>query len=87
MSFGKNPYVARAEAAEQKAMEAVDEISRERGYREAAHQWDRAAQREKPGKPRIAYEASAARNRDLADGATPGDDDAVAQAPDRSTLN
>jgi hypothetical protein len=52
MSFGKNPYVAKAQAAELKADEATDESSRVRAYRDAAHQWDRAAEREKPGKKR-----------------------------------
>lgn len=87
MSFGKNPYVAKAEAAEQKSAEAVDELARERAYREAAHQWDRAAEREKPGKQRTAYEANAARNRALADGVSPTDDDAPSAGVDRSQLN
>ncbi len=68
MSFGKNPYVAKAQAAELKASEAEDEGSRTRAYRDAAHQWDRAAEREKPGKQRTLYEENAARNRELADG-------------------
>jgi hypothetical protein len=67
MSFGKNPYVAKAQAAELKAEEATDEASRVRAHRDAAHQWDRAAEREKPGKKRTEYEGSAARNRELAD--------------------
>ena len=71
MSFGRNPYVAKAESAEQKAADAKDASTRERSYREAAHEWDRAAEREKPGKQRVAYEASAARNRELADGRGP----------------
>lgn len=87
MSFGRNPHVAKAEAAEQKSAEAVDELARERAYREAAHQWDRAAEREKPGKQRAAYEANAARNRALADGVGPSDDDAAPSGVDRSLLN
>jgi hypothetical protein len=67
MSFGKNPYVSKAQAAELKAEEATDEASQVRAYRDAAHQWDRAAEREKPGKKRAEYEASAAKNRELAD--------------------
>ena len=67
MSFGKNPYVPKAQAAEQKAEEATDEASQVRAFRDAAHQWDRAAEREKPGKKRAEYEANAARNRELAD--------------------
>jgi hypothetical protein len=73
MSFGKNPYVAKAQAAELKAAEAMDEASRTRAYRDAAHQWDRAAEREKPGKQRSEYEANAARNRELADGGEAAD--------------
>lgn len=68
MSFGRNPHVAKAEAAEQKAADAQDDTSRERAHREAAHQWDRAAEREKPGKQRDTYAANAERNRALADG-------------------
>ena len=87
MSFGRNPHVAKAEAAEQKGADAVDAIARERAYREAAHQWDRAAEREKPGKQRAAYEASAARHRELADGASPVEDDAPPPGVDRTQLN
>ena len=64
MGFGRNPYVSKAQAAEQKAQEATDEPARARAYREAAHEWDRAAEREKPGKLRSEYEAHAVRNRD-----------------------
>ncbi len=66
MGFGKNPYVAKAQTAEQKAEESADENSRARLYREAAHEWDRAAEREKPGKARTEYEAHAVRTRELA---------------------
>jgi len=45
MSFGKNPHVARAEQAEQKAVEARDDIAREQAWLEAARRWDRAAER------------------------------------------
>lgn len=65
MGFGRNPYVAKAQTAEQKAEEAADETSRARLYREAAHEWDRAAEREKPGKARSEYEAHAVRTREL----------------------
>ncbi len=68
MSFGKNPFVAKAQAAEQKAADATDAIARVSAYREAAHLWDRAAEREKPGKARKEYEDHAERNRALADG-------------------
>ena len=47
---------------------ATDAIARVSAYREAAHLWDRAAEREKPGKARKEYEDHAERNRALADG-------------------
>ena len=74
MAFGKNPYVARAQAAEQKAKDASNDAMRERAYRDAAHQWDRAAERELPGKRRDEYERNAATNRALADDPPPRDD-------------
>jgi hypothetical protein len=49
MGFGKNPHVAKAEAAEQKAQGATDEAARKLAWREAARQWDRAAEREQRG--------------------------------------
>lgn len=67
MSFGRNPHVAKAQAAEQKAELANDRLARERAYREAAHLWERAASREQPGKRKVEYEASAERLRALAD--------------------
>ena len=89
MGFGRNPYVSKAQAAEQKAQEATDEASQVRAYRDAAHQWDRAAEREKPGKKRAEYEANAARNRELADGfetrSGAPSDQAPTPSPERST--
>ena len=83
MSFGKNPFVPKAQASEQKAADAEDDSSRTRAYRDAAHQWDRAAERELPGKRRAEYEANATRNRGFAD--------AVGEGPqaveDRRLLN
>jgi hypothetical protein len=55
MSFGKNPHVAKAEAAEQKARDARDEIAREQAWLEAARRWDRAAERETDDKRRQLY--------------------------------
>jgi hypothetical protein len=49
MGFGKNPHVAKAQAAEQKAQSATDEAARTLAWREAARQWDRAAEREQRG--------------------------------------
>lgn len=71
MGFGRNPYVSKAEAAEQKAADAPDDATRIRTYRDAAHQWDRAAERERPGKQRERYEQNAARNRAAAEGDAP----------------
>ena len=76
MSFGKNPYVAKAQAAELKADEALDSGARERARREAAHEWERAASRENPGKRRTEYLEHAERNRQLAER-----EDAQAEAP------
>jgi hypothetical protein len=58
--------------AELKANEARDEDTRRRCFLDAAHQWDRAAEREKPGKYRTLYEENARRNRENVEG--PGDD-------------
>jgi hypothetical protein len=67
MGFGRNPYVAKATAAELKANEAHDDLARVRSLREAAHEWDRAAEREQPGKKREEYARNAAKNRELAE--------------------
>ena len=55
MSFGKNPHVAKAEAAEQKAREARDAMAREQAWLEAARRWERAAERETDAKRRQLY--------------------------------
>jgi len=55
MSFGKNPHVAKAELAEQKAREARDDIAREQAWLEAARRWDRAAERETDAKRKQLY--------------------------------
>ncbi len=75
MTIGRNPHVARAKVAEQKAELAGEGSSRAQAYRDAAHQWDRASEREKPGKMRAEYEANALRNRALADGGPAATDD------------
>jgi hypothetical protein len=80
MSFGTNPHLAKARAAQQKAEEAEDSHARAMAYREAAHQWERAAAREKPGKRRSEYEQSAEQNRALADAADTSSLD-VAEVP------
>jgi len=68
MSFGRNPHVAKALVAEQRAQEAGDDHSKARAYLDAARLWDRAAEREKPGPKRTEYEANAVRGRELAEG-------------------
>lgn len=55
MSFGKNPHVAKAEAAELKARSAKDSLATEQAWREAARLWDRAAERETDEKRRQSY--------------------------------
>lgn len=83
MAFGRNPHVIKAQAAEQKAEDAAGDPSRARAYRrDAAHLWDRAAEREVPGKRRVEYEANAASARALADDAEAG-----ARPIDPSLLN
>lgn len=60
MSFGKNPHVARAEEAEQKAADADDDPARVQAWLEAGRQWERAAEREKDAKRRVLYTDRAA---------------------------
>lgn len=91
MGFGKNPFVAKAQAAELKAAEAPDEATRQRALHDAAHQWDRAAEREKPGKARTEYEAHAERVRAEADDEPAGEPEGVLEeepvtVPARSRL-
>ena len=87
MSFGKNPYVNKAQAAELKATEAPDDGARARAYREAAHEWDRAAAREPPGKRRAEYEQNAERNRQLAEGDQAEESASEAPPAPKSLLN
>ena len=84
MSFGRNPHVPKAQAAEQKAADANDEMARSAAYRDAAHQWDRAAARETPGKRRAEYEANAERNRALADEVSEKEDGVADAEPAKS---
>jgi len=86
MSFGKNPYLPKAQAAEQKAADAGDAHARAIAYRDAAHQWDRAAARETPGKKRTEYEQHAERNRELADAVDRGDEDPAADVATAPTM-
>ena len=83
MSFGRNPHVAKAEAAEQKARTARDDTAREQMWRDAARQWDRAADRETDDKRRQQYADKAEAARALADDPNAGEDDATkGDAPD-----
>ena len=77
MSFGRNPHVAKAEAEEQKAAVARDASAAELAWREAARQWDRAADRETDAKKKADYTARAETARANAD----GDPDAAAEEP------
>lgn len=84
MSFGRNPHVAKAEAEELKAATAKDAKATELAWREAARQWERAADREKDGKRRTEYAAKAEAARANADGGeapVDADDSAGEPAP------
>lgn len=67
MSMGRNPHVAKAEAAEQKAAGADDAAASAQAWREAGRLWERAAEREKDPKRRELYTANAERARATAD--------------------
>ena len=83
MGFGRNPHVAKAEAAEAKAAEAKDAASETRAWLEAAHLWERAASKELEGKRRTQYEAAAGAARERSEApdnaAKPGLDTVVAR--------
>ena len=59
--------MAKAEAAEQKALSARDATASSQAWREAGRLWERAADRETDAKRRITYTANAARARTSAD--------------------
>ena len=84
MSFGRNPRVAKAEAAEQKAGTARDATARELAWREAARQWDRAADRETDDKRRALYTEKAETARAQADGADTSEQKTAAPLADAS---
>jgi hypothetical protein len=77
MSFGRNQHVAKAQAAEQKALNAKDATAYELAWREAGRLWERAADRETDPGRKQQYEANAERARASADQpqviAEPGD--------------
>jgi len=67
MSFGRNPHVAKAAAAEQKAITAKDPTACGHAWREAGRLWERAADRETNPKRKEEYTANAERARLSAD--------------------
>jgi hypothetical protein len=75
--------VAKAEAEEQKARCAGDLSACELAWREAARQWDRAAEREKDDKRKREYARNAEAARASADAPQLETDDATASAPER----
>lgn len=93
MSFGRNPHVAKAEAEELKATTARDTRAAELAWREAARQWDRAADRENDTKRRTEYTAKAESARANADGdpkPNEDEDDSTAGSavvPDKTMMN
>ncbi|MFO0627192.1 MAG: hypothetical protein U0325_16400 [Polyangiales bacterium] len=84
MSFGRNPHVAKAELAEQKALAAGDDTARSMAWRDAARAWDRAAEREMSDKRREEYTRRADDARRSADGEPPPAEDDV--SPVSSTV-
>jgi hypothetical protein len=80
MSFGRNPHVAKAEAAELKAQSATDDAAYEQAWREAARQWERAADREVDAKRRTLYSEKAESARARADEPRPDHDVSAALA-------
>lgn len=70
--------MAKAEAAEQKALGARDTTASSHAWREAGRLWERAADRETDARRRATYTANAARARANADdppAVAPADDD------------
>jgi hypothetical protein len=78
MSFGRNPHVAKAEAEELKARSAKDQRACELAWRDAARQWDRAAEREVDETRRKKHEERAAAARANAEQARSHDPEPVA---------
>lgn len=83
MSFGRNPHVAKAEAAELKATSAKDSTACEHAWREAGRMWERAADRETDPKRRQQYTAKAEQARASADdpAAVPAQIDEINEYP------
>ena len=83
MSFGRNPHVAKAEAAEVKAVTAKDQLACEAAWRDAARQWDRAAERETDEGRRQHYAAKAEVARASADTPSGGAETSTTGEPAR----
>lgn len=81
MSFGRNPHVAKAEIAEQKALAASDDTARSVAWRDAARLWDRAAEREVSDKRKGEYTQRAEAARRSADGESEPEDEAPPATP------
>ncbi len=77
MAFGRNPHIAKAQLAEQKAKDAQDAASRARLWREAAHLWERAAKKEVDAKASAEHMEHAEQARAKAEEAPPVDDNPV----------
>jgi hypothetical protein len=86
MGFGRNPHVQKAQSAEEKAQLAEDTASEVRAWLEAAHLWERAADREQPGKKRTEYLASAAAARVRSDNPTAREGSLLQRAAPRLRL-
>ena len=88
MSFGRNPHVAKAEAEEQKARCAKDISACKFAWREAARQWERAADRETDDKRRQTYadKAEAARRSAEEPEVPPESPEGTAATPKPSSL-
>ena len=80
MSFGRNPHVAKAEAAEQKAQHAKDARASGHAWLEAGRLWERAADRETDAKRKTLYLANAERSRSRAEDPGREDSDATGGA-------
>jgi hypothetical protein len=88
MSFGRNVHVAKAEAAEQKALSAKDATAYEHAWREAGRLWERAADRESDPKRKQQYATNAEQARTTADQPQVLDESGVtADAADLSSLS
>ena len=85
MSFGRNPHVAKAQAAEQKAQAARDDSARALAWREPARLWDRAAEREVQDQRKQEYAQLAEAARARADGEEPAAEDDTEAEPAAAT--